>query len=194
MFTLLFLALTTCVLGALLLQGHGRRSLVPAPEGGAWDAIIVLGCDAPDGKAGSALRTRVEQAATLFHLGLAPMVVITGGLGTGEQSEAAAGGRVARDLGIPGSALVLEDRAANTQQNAEYSGPLVEGSRFLVVTDAYHVFRSRRLFRRHFRPIGDGAELQLRFVASFDANTWVRWRGALREVLAVFFYLLTRRI
>lgn len=194
MFTLLFLALTTCVVGAILLQRHGSRSVVPRAGEGPWDGIIVLGCDAPDGKAGSALRTRVEQAATLYHLGFAPVVVITGGLGAGEQSEAAAGGRVARDLGIPSGALVLEDRAANTQENAEYSGPLVEGSRFLVVTDAYHVFRSRRLFRRHFRPVGEGADLQLRFVASLDTNTWARWRGSLREVVAVFFYLLTRRI
>lgn len=191
---LLFLTLTTCVIGAILLQRHGSRSVVPTTNTGPWDAIIVLGCDAPEGQAGTALRTRVEQAATLYHLGLAPTVVITGGVGVAENSEAAVGGRVAADLGVPSSAVVIEDKAANTEENARFSGPLLEGSRFLVVTDAYHVFRSRRLFQRHFRPVGDTEHLDIRFVASFDTNSWARWRGSFREVLAVFFYLLTRRI
>jgi uncharacterized SAM-binding protein YcdF (DUF218 family) len=47
------------------------------------------------------------------------------------------------------------------------------------VTDAYHVFRARRVFDRHFEEVeGVGSTY----------GYWVRVRGAYREVLAVAKY------
>lgn len=59
-----------------------------------------------------------ERAAALFHAGVAPVVLITGGpAGPGEPTEAE---RFARDLvarGVPRGAVVLERRARHTGEN-----------------------------------------------------------------------------
>jgi len=55
--------------------------LQSAPEG-AWDAIIVPGCAVRhDGQAGGALSRRTARAVELFHAGIAPVMVLTGGIG-----------------------------------------------------------------------------------------------------------------
>lgn len=53
------------------------------------------------------------------------------------------------DLGVPGEAMVLEDRSRNTSQNAEYSAEILAEQgirRILLVTSAHHMPRAKRLF------------------------------------------------
>ncbi|MDP4546867.1 YdcF family protein [Marinobacter sp. MDS2] len=94
---------------------------------------------------------RVWHAARLFHASKAPLVLLIGGSDPSHSaaSEAEAMGQFMRDLGVPGQALVLENRSRNTSQNAEYSAEILAGhgiSRILLVTSAYHMPRARRLF------------------------------------------------
>ncbi len=72
-----------------------------------------------------------RRAAQLYRDGVAPVVLFTGGLGrntTGlfTQTEAAVFAKVAMDLGVPEEAILLEDKAANTKENIEFSRALLE--------------------------------------------------------------------
>jgi len=94
---------------------------------------------------------RVWHAARLFHASKAPLVLLTGGSDPSHSaaSEAEAMGQFMRDLGVPGQALVLENRSRNTSQNAEYSADILaeQGiNRILLVTSAYHMPRAKGLF------------------------------------------------
>lgn len=167
---------------AVYLDRRGSRGV---PEG-PFDAIVVLGCRVrPDGTASPALARRVRHAVSLYEKGLAPVLVLTGGVGTHPPSEARAAAAVARAAGVPAKALVLEERSTSTEENAREAAKLIDAKRVLVVTDGYHTFRAERVFRRYF-PTAVA-------VGSHGSHS-VRLRGALREVAVVVFYALRGRL
>lgn len=162
--------------------GQGR----PAPAG-RWDAIVVLGCRVfPDGRPSAALARRVQRAAELWAAGRADVVVLTGGRGDAGVVEAEVAAAVAESLGVPRAALVLETRSTSTDENARFAAEAIEGRRVLVVTDAYHVLRSERVFARHFE--------EAHVVGTVSPRWWARVRGALREVVALAGYAVTGRL
>jgi uncharacterized SAM-binding protein YcdF (DUF218 family) len=167
---------------AAALDWRGRRQ--PADR---FDAIIVAGCRLrPDGTAGLTLRRRVEHAVQLWQAGTAPLVVLTGGAVHGAvRPEAAAAADVATALGVPASALVLETTSENTEANARCAAAILGPVRIVVVTDAYHALRCRRVFGRHFPVVASAGVL---------TTPKARARGALREVLSLIVYALRGRI
>ncbi len=69
-------------------------------------------------------------AAELFHRGLAPCVVLSGGLGrltagTWTRSEAEMFAEVLRARGVPDSACLLENRSTNTGENIRFTRQLL---------------------------------------------------------------------
>lgn len=72
-----------------------------------------------------------RRAAELYHLGLAPVVLFTGGLGRNTEGllpepEAVRFARVAMECGVPESAIVLEPESANTAENILFTRRLLE--------------------------------------------------------------------
>lgn len=162
-----------------------RRGMREAPDE-RFDAIVVLGCRVrPDGSASPSLARRARHAARLYERGLAPTIVLTGGVGTYPPSEASAAAAIARAAGVPDEAMILEETSTSTEENASHAARLTEARRVLVVTDGYHVFRAERVFRRHFEHV--------RAVGSAGPPA-VRVRGALREVFAVTAYAALGRL
>jgi len=140
------LAICTPVAVAVLLDLHGQRSFAPGP----YDAIVVAGCRVrPDGRPTDALRRRAKKGAELYLAGLAPKLVLTGGAEPGRRAEAEVAAEVCSSMGIPEAALIREASSRNTLQNAARAAELVSG-RVLVVSDGYHTWRCRRIFRKHF--------------------------------------------
>lgn len=169
---------------ALGLDRYGQAR--PAPEG-RWDAIVVLGCRVyPDGRPSVALSRRVRAAAELYAAGRAETIVLTGGVGDSGFTEAEVAAELAESLGVPRTALVLEGRSTSTEENAEFAAALIEGRRVVVVTDAYHVVRSERVFGRYFDEVS--------MVGTVSPRWWPRSRGALREVVAIAGYAVRGRL
>ena len=166
----------TWALAALWLDWRGRRERRP----GIVDALIVPGCAVrPDGTPSGSLRRRTERAVALWHEGVAPTLVLTGGLGRFPPAEATAAAALAQAKGVPSAALILEDQSTTTAENAACSARLLdEPSRMsvLIVTDCFHTWRCTQLFRRHF-----GCVVAMGTVPPFRP----RVRGALREVAAI---------
>ncbi|MEZ9525137.1 YdcF family protein [Enterovibrio norvegicus] len=94
-----------------------------------------------------------EQAAALYHQGLAPYVMISGGKGrftedAFEKSEAETFAEILIDEGVPASALILEKQATNTGENITLSYALMKekGHNFQRLLLVQKPFMERRAF------------------------------------------------
>ena len=117
----------------------------------AADIIIVLGAGLKeDGRPGPALTRRTRHAAALWHEGIAPLVLCTGGQSEYyPRAEAAACREILLGAGLPAAAILMEERSRSTEENAIYSQRLLhdlELSRIVLVSDSYHMLRARWLF------------------------------------------------
>lgn len=119
------------------------------------DAIVALGAPLRhDGSLSPIAEERVRAAVALWAAGGAPLLCMTGGAAPGvraPRSEAEAMAELARELGVPGEALVVEPRATNTRENALLSARLLlpRGFRRVwVVTQPFHLRRAVYWFRR----------------------------------------------
>jgi uncharacterized SAM-binding protein YcdF (DUF218 family) len=176
-------ALSWCAL-AWSLDRYGQGQPVPQ---GRWDAIVVLGCRVfPDGRPSIALARRVQKAAELWAAGHAEVLVLTGGRGEAGVVEAEVAATMAESLGVPRAAMVLETRSTSTDENARFAAEAIAGRRVVVVTDAYHVLRSERVFARHFD--------EVHVVGTVSPRWWPRVQGALREVAALTGYAVSGRL
>lgn len=71
-----------------------------------------------------------RRAAQLYHQGYADRVLFTGGLGRNTrgllpETEAARFARVAEECGVPGDAILREDRSTNTKENILFTRDLL---------------------------------------------------------------------
>jgi uncharacterized SAM-binding protein YcdF (DUF218 family) len=119
------------------------------------DAIVVLGGGMPywlgrKNVAPDDLRSsRLAAGARAWLAGRAPLVILSGGGGGRQGSEAAMMAAAIGKLGIPASALVLEEHSRSTRDNAVNTARLAKQRgihRVLLVTSAVHMPRARLLF------------------------------------------------
>ena len=168
------------LVASVLLDVCGRRS---PPPGQTFDAIIVLGCRVfPNGEPSVALRERVKLAAAMFEGGAAPLVITSGGMGDSGHAESEVAARLLVALGVPRSAIHMESRSTSTQENARYCAMAVPARSVLLVTDAYHCLRARRVFSRYFQTVGSAG--------SIHPVPRLRAKGSLREVPVLLGYAL----
>jgi uncharacterized SAM-binding protein YcdF (DUF218 family) len=149
------------------------------------DLIVVLGAKVLEGGVPSpALIARVEHGAALWHSGVAPRLLLSGGVGRFPPSEA----EVMRDLalarGVPHGRIVLEAGSRNTAGNARLTAALMRARGFAaatIVSDPFHLLRARQHFRRYgFEVATSPAPLAGRGLARGDRLAWT-----LREAFAL---------
>jgi uncharacterized SAM-binding protein YcdF (DUF218 family) len=143
------------------LEDEARAAAAAAPAC-CYDAIVVLGGSI--GPAVPPLRPdpelfdssdRVWHAARLYHRGLAPRIILSGGsylVATGQapqtQTEAMAMREFLLALGVPDDRIVMEGRSLNTIENMQETRALVGTARVALVTSGYHMPRALRLAKR----------------------------------------------
>ena len=117
------------------------------------DAIVVLGAAQYVGRPSPVLRARLDHALDLWKRGLAPRVILTGGVGDGDTtSEAAVGRRYVQQRGVPDSAILVEPHGRTTSASMEEVASLMgrAGLReVILVSDPFHMLRLSILARRH---------------------------------------------
>lgn len=121
------------------------------------DAVVVLGggsrytwLDRPNVRPESLQSSRLAAGARAWQAGRAPYIVLSGG-GEGGDSEAQMMAAAIAKLGVPSSALLLEERSRNTRDNARYTAQLAERFRMrrvLLVTSSLHMPRAIEQFRQ----------------------------------------------
>jgi uncharacterized SAM-binding protein YcdF (DUF218 family) len=123
-----------------------------ANAGGHADAIVVLGAAHYGGRPSPVLKARLDHAVDLWRRGVAPRLVLTGGVGSGDvMSEAAASRRYVLRLGVPDSALVLEHTGRTTRESLSNAADLLRAKgwrRVMLVSDPPHMWRTAILARR----------------------------------------------
>src|SRR5437773_2640636 len=121
-------------------------------EARSADAIAVLGAAQYNGRPSPVFRARLDHAAALYQRGLAPVVLVTGGVGSGDTvSESEVGRRYLLKAGLPDGAVVGLPAAASTSASlagvAEwFSGK--DNRRVLLVSDGFHMLRLRIIATR----------------------------------------------
>lgn len=116
------------------------------------DAIVVFGAAQYDGRPSPVYKARLDHAAQLYHRGLAPMVIITGGSGNDPRfSEGVVGREYLKTLGIPDSQLIAETQSPDTAESARRVATIMSVNNLhscLAVSDGYHIFRIKQMLGR----------------------------------------------
>lgn len=110
------------------------------------DAIVVLGAAQYNGRPSPVLKARLDHALELYREGLAPMVVVTGGIGPGDRmSEATVGHKYLRAQ-LPDSAIIVRPDGRTTEESMRSVAEWMrerEVARVLLVSDPFHMARLR---------------------------------------------------
>lgn len=144
------------------------------------DAIIVLGAAQYVGRPSPVLRARLDHAVELYHRGMAPRLILTGGTGVGDTtSEAAVSRRYALRRGVPESAIVTENEGHTTRESLRAVAAFLrthEDTVVVLVSDPFHMFRLSILARRmgltpytsptRTSPISENRSEELKYVIS----------------------------
>jgi uncharacterized SAM-binding protein YcdF (DUF218 family) len=155
----------------------------------AADAIVVFGAAEYSGHPSPVLRARLDHALNVFHRGVAPVVITTGGAAADPSfSEGGVGRDYLMHHGVPERSLIAETQGRDTAESAVRVGVIMRANGLhscVAVSDAYHVFRIRKLLEHEgVAPV---------YVAprpdSRPRSTWQREVAVLRESTS---YLLWR--
>ncbi|HZP98990.1 MAG TPA: YdcF family protein [Reyranella sp.] len=92
---------------------------------------------------------RVVYAADLFHKGVAPRIIVSGGrIKTYADSEAQAMKELLVQLGVPAEAITLEDQSRNTLENIAFVHRIVGDAPVALVTSGFHMPRALKIARK----------------------------------------------
>lgn len=143
----LLVVLVAWIASAVAVVDRGRRD-----EARPAEAIIVLGAAQYSGRPSPVLQARLDHAIDLWKQGLAPLLVLTGGMGAGDTtSEAAVGQRYAIKRGVPAGAIRMETEGRTTMESLRAVadlGELGDKPTVILVSDPFHMLRLSILARR----------------------------------------------
>lgn len=144
----------TALLGALYLVeiANCLRQSRGDPERRVGTAIVLGFGLLEGGVASPVFVARIARGVALYRTGRCARVLFTGGVGTHGPAESVVAVAVAREMGLPEEATLHEERSHTTREN------MIEAARVLraqglptgpvaVVSDTFHLARSRRLAR-----------------------------------------------
>jgi uncharacterized SAM-binding protein YcdF (DUF218 family) len=153
------------------------------------DAIVVFGAAEYSGHPSPVLRARLDHAFDLFQKGIAPVVITTGGAAADPSfSEGGVGRDYLEHRGIPERDLIAETQGSDTAQSAVRVAVIMRANGLhscVAVSDAYHVFRIKRLLehegvgpvyvapRPDSRPHGVGQRL---YAVLREASSYLLWK------------------
>ena len=158
------------------------------------EAIVVLGAAQYDGRPSAIYEARLEHAVELWRDQVAPLVVFTGGKEPGDRfTEGGSGARWALQRGVPGGAVLTEERSRTTYQNLVGAKRALERRnpggrhRIVVVSDPFHMFRAVR----QAADLGMDAYPSPTRTSPLSASRLKLTELVIREDLAIAGYLLS---
>jgi uncharacterized SAM-binding protein YcdF (DUF218 family) len=174
-----FLTLT----GIRIVHEGSLQELHPA------DAIVVFGAAEYSGHPSPVLRARLDHAFDLFQRGLAPVLITTGGAASDPTfSEGGVGRDYLEHRGIPERSLIAETQGSDTAQSAVRVAVIMRANGLqscVAVSDAYHVFRIKRLLEHegigpvYVAPRPDSrphSVVQRAYAVMREASSYLLWK------------------
>ncbi len=149
----------------------------------AADAIAVFGAAEYAGRPSPVYRARLDHAFDLFQQAIAPVVISTGGAAADPRfSEGGVGHDYLMHRGIPDSDLIAETQGSDTAQSAQRIGVIMRANHMhscVAVSDAYHVFRIRKLLEHEGLQVYVSPRPDSR-----PRSLWQRGEAVLREAVS----------
>jgi uncharacterized SAM-binding protein YcdF (DUF218 family) len=182
------------IVGAVLVAGWGSYRIWDVgnrDDQRAADAIVVLGAAQYNGRPSAILKARLEHAIDLYHAGVAPWLVVTGGKADGDVTTEAASARAfAIQRGVPGDAILSEDRGRTTLESLRGAAGVLRdhglGSA-IFVSDRTHMLRVLRIARDE----GITAYGSPTATSPSDSTLDDRFRATLHELGGLTLYFVT---
>ena len=131
------------------LYSYGRNDTVDFTE----DAAIVLGAAVWGEQVSALLANRLRRAVYFHEQNPYAYIVVSGGQGEGDITEAEAMRRFLTERGVPDELIIKEDRSTNTYENIKFSKQLLDELfeheyRVVIITNDFHIYRSVAMARR----------------------------------------------
>ena len=114
-------------------------------------AIVVLGAAQYNGKPSPVLKARLDHAARLYADGVAPLIVLTGGVAAGDKTSEAEAAAAYLGKSVPAPALVVLPAGRATDESIVAAAEWCRGygiTEVVVVSDPFHMLRIRLEARR----------------------------------------------
>jgi uncharacterized SAM-binding protein YcdF (DUF218 family) len=120
-------------------------------EAQAADVIVVLGAAEYRGRPSPVLRARLDHALQLYHRGLAPRILTTGGAG-GDPifTEGGVGRSYLVGKGVPSESIVVELEGETTVHSVVAAAEILRRMGLqsaIVVSDGYHIYRVKKMLQ-----------------------------------------------
>lgn len=113
------------------------------------DCIIVLGCQVhDDGSPSHMLEDRLRRSVSLYKLGAAPKLLMSGDHGRQGYDEVDTMKRYAVDAGIPSSDVFMDHAGFSTYETMYRAKEVFCAEKVLIVTQEYHLYRSVYIARQ----------------------------------------------
>ena len=181
--------LVLAVFGALVLFAVTAVALIwdgLADNLGHADVGVVLGTAVQAGGSPSArLQARLDKAIALYARQFFARVIVSGGIDPQGHDEAEVMKAYLVSKGIPAESIVSDNSGATTYDTGRFVSEYLAHHKFqtaLVITQYYHISRSRLTLRRF------GVEAVL--TAHADFFGWRDLYSVPREVFGLYYYLL----
>ena len=154
------------------------------------DAILVMGAAQFDGRPSAVLKARLDTTLSVWEEGLAPVIIVTGGKLPGDRfTESEASRDYLVDRGVPEQAILLENEGNTSETSLEHAALIARENGIrsvLIVTDGFHLFRSRLIAERN------GLDAVGVSVSDGPIDRWsvTEFEYVLRETAGVVAYIL----
>lgn len=114
-------------------------------------AVILSTKSYEQGRLNPCLVARVQAGVELYRAGKVKALVMSGGINRDFQYGSRNMQAVAEKMGVPSSAILQEDRSADTFENIVFSRPKIEGSRNVVIVSAgFHLPRAHWMAQKQW--------------------------------------------
>ena len=161
----------------------------PSAENGSSDYVIVLGAGVKGTEPSRILQDRINRAYEYLSDHPDAICIASGGKGDDEDiSEAQCIYDHLTAMGIDGQRIWLEDQATSTIENFRYSIVMIQNrtgsapQQVTVLSNEFHLYRASRMAK--------DCGLEAAFVAAPTSNVFIRISYTVREVFALWKYLI----
>ncbi|MDE2421924.1 MAG: YdcF family protein [Gammaproteobacteria bacterium] len=111
------------------------------------DAIVVLGNTVlPNGQPSPRLQARIDCAIDMYHQGVAPLIIVSGGTGVEGYDEAEVMARYLEQHGIPSTSIIRDSSGINTAATANNIAKISHAQHIqsvFIVSQFFHITRTK---------------------------------------------------
>lgn len=132
---------------------------------------------------------RTEKGVELLKEGLGDYLILSGGIVYDDVTMAELMKNHAMKLEVPEENILIDDKAATTHENAEFTKDIIEESNFksiIVVTSEYHSRRSKLAMKKVLEnTLVDGKKVEVMVAHSTEEKFTTKWWTSGNSILIV---------